>query len=147
MHLVLFDLIPLLLSWDPSSPGEPPIVPSTAADMLAQVFADFRIAGISDGSLTGLDLRRALEDAELDGFFDFVGTSAEFGPEVSPRVVRRLARVLGFPLDQMVVVTARAGLADTLQQSGLAVIHVEGEEGVSAVPEALAALYSGYFSP
>lgn len=147
MHLVLLDLIPLLLSWDPSAPGEPPVVPTTAADMLAQIFADFRIAGISDGSLTGLDLRRALEDAELDGFFDFVGTSAEFGPEVSPRVVRRLARVLGFPLDQMVVITARAGLADTLQQSGLAVIHVEGEEGVSAVPEALAALYSGYFSP
>jgi len=147
VHLVLLDLIPLLLSWDASDPGEPATVPATAADMLAEVFADFGIAGISDGSLTGLDLRRALEDAELDGFFDFVGTSAEFGPEVSPRVVRRLARMLGFPLDQVVVVTARAELAHTLQQSGLAVIHVEGEEGVSAVPQALAALYSGYFSP
>lgn len=122
-------------------------MPDAAAEMLAQVFPDFRIAGISDGDLTGVDLRRALEDAELDGFFDFVGTSAEFGPQVSPRVVRRLARVLGFPLEQVVVVTARAELAEALQQSGLAVIHVEGEEGVAAVPQALEALYSGYFSP
>jgi FMN phosphatase YigB (HAD superfamily) len=147
VHLVLLDLIPMLLSWDPSAPGEAPAVPASAANMLAQVFPDFRIAGISDGSLTGLDLRRALEDAELDGFFDFIGTSAEFGPEVSPRVVRRLARVLGFPLEQVVVITARTELADALQQSGLAVIHVEGEEGVGAIPQALEALYSGYFSP
>lgn len=147
MHLVLLDLIPMLLSWDPSGPGEASAVPASAADMLAQVFPDYRVAGISDGNLTGLDLRRALEDAALDGYFDFIGTSAEFGPEVSPRVVRRLARVLGFTLEQVVVITARAQLADSLQRSGLAVIHVEGEEGVGAIPQALEALYSGRFSP
>lgn len=147
MHLVLLDLIPLLLSWEGSDPGEAPTVPAAAGEMLEQVFPDFRIAGICDGDHTGLDLRRALEDAELDGYFDFVGTSAEFGPEVSPRVVRRLARVLGFPVEQVAVVTARAGLAEALQQAGLAVVHVEGAEGVGAIPQALDALYSGYFNP
>ncbi|HSQ38418.1 MAG TPA: hypothetical protein VLS92_11055 [Acidimicrobiia bacterium] len=122
-------------------------MPASSAEMLGAVFPDFRIAGLGDGDHTGLDLRRALEDAELDGFFDFVGTSAEFGPVVSPRVVRRLARVLGFPAEQVVVVTARTELADALQAAGLAVIHVEGDEGVAAIPQALEALYSGYFSP
>jgi len=62
-------------------------------------------------------------------------------------VVRRLARALGFSPEQVVVVTARAELADALQANGLAVVHVEGEEGVAAIPQALDALSSGYFSP
>ena len=115
--------------------------------MLEQVFTDFRIAGIGDGAYTGLGLRRALEDTELDAFFDFIGTSAEFGPTVSPRVVRRLARLLGFEADQVVVVTARSDLAEVLRRARLAVVHVEGPEGVAVIPEALEALYSGYFSP
>ena len=147
MHLVLLDLVPLLLSWEGSAPGDAPSVPAAAGEMLEQVFPDFRIAGLSDGDHTGLDLRRALEDAELDGYFDFIGTSAEFGPEVSPRVMRRLARALGFPAEQVVVVTARRELADALQQASLAVVHVEGAEGVAAIPQALEALYSGYFNP
>ncbi len=147
MQLVLLDLVPLLLAWEKSAPGEGPAVPAPAGEMLEAIFPDFRIAGLGDGDHTGLDLRRALEDAELDGFFDFIGTSAEFGPVVSPRVVRRLARVLGFPVEQVVVVTARAELAEALQAAGLAVVHVEGAEGIAAVPQALEALYSGYFSP
>jgi len=147
VHLVFLDLVPLLLTWEGRGPGEPPSVAPKAAEMLETVFADFRIAGIGDGAHTGLGLRRALEDADLDGWFDFVGTSAEFGPEVSPRVVRRLARVLGFDLDQVVVVTARPALAEALRRARLAVVHVQGREGVAAVPEALAALYSSYFSP
>ena len=147
MQLVLLDLVPLLLAWEKSAPGEGPVVPAPAGEMLEAIFPDFRIAGLGDGDHTGLDLRRALEDAELDGFFDFIGTSAEFGPVVSPRVVRRLARVLGFPVEQVVVVTARPELADALQAAGLAVVHVEGTEGMAAVPQALEALYSGYFSP
>ena len=144
---MLLDLVPLLLSWEGRPPGESPGVPASAGEMLEAVFPDFRIAGLGDGDHTGLDLRRALEDAELDGFFDFVGTSAEFGPVVSPRVVRRLARALGFSPEQVVVVTARAELADALQANGLAVVHVEGEEGVAAIPQTLDALSSGYFSP
>jgi len=147
LHLVLLDLVPLLLSWEGRSPHETPAVPPGAAEMLEQVFANFRMAGIGDGAHTGLGLRRALEDTELDAYFDFVGTSAEFGPVVSPRVVRRLARALGFTTEQVVMVTARAKLADALQAAGLAVVHVEGEEGVAAIPQALEALYSGYFSP
>jgi len=147
VQLVLLDLVPLLLSWEGRTPGESPGVPASAGEMLEAVFPDFRIAGLGDGDRTGLDLRRALEDAELDGFFDFVGTSAEFGPVVSPRVVRRLARALGFSPEQVVVVTARAELAVALQANGLAVVHVEGEEGVAAIPQALDALSSGYFSP
>ena len=147
MHLVLLDLVPLLLSWEGSAPGDAPSVPAAAGEMLEQVFPDFRIAGLTDGDHTGLDLRRALEDAELDGYFDFIGTSAEFGPVISPRVVRRLARLLGFPAEQLVVVTARAPLAEALQQAGLAVVHVEGAEGVAAIPQALEALFNGYFSP
>lgn len=144
---MFLDLVPLLLSWEGRDPGEVPDVPPGAAEMLDEVFADFRIAGIGDGAHTGLALRRALEDAELDVYFDFVGTSAEFGPAVSPRVVRRLARLLGFDLDQVVVVTARPALAEALRRAYLAVIHVEGPEGVTAIPEALDAIYSGFFNP
>jgi hypothetical protein len=147
MHLALIDLVPLLLSWEGAGPDEPPTVAAEAAEMLAEVYANFNIAGIADGDLTGLGLRRALEDAELDAWFDYVGTSAEFGPRVSPRVVRRLARVLGFDLDEVVVVTSRGALAEALQRSHLTVVHAEGPQAVAAVPEALAALYSGYFSP
>jgi len=147
VHLVFLDLVPLLLSWEGREPHEAPAVPPGAVEMLEEVFADFRIAGIGDGAYTGLGLRRALEDVELDPFFDFVGTSAEFGPTVSPRVVRRLSRLLGFELDQVVVVTARSDLAEALRRAGLAVVHVEGPEGVAVIPEALEALYSGYFSP
>lgn len=144
---MLLDLVPLLLSWEGRSPHETPAVPPGAAEMLEQVFANFRMAGIGDGAHTGLGLRRALEDTELDAYFDFIGTSAEFGPTVSPRVVRRLARLLGFDADQVVVITARLDLAETLRRARLAVVHVEGPEGVAVIPEALEALYSGYFSP
>ncbi len=147
MHLVFLDLVPLLLSWEGRSPLEPPDIPPGAAEMLEAVFADFRIAGIGDGAYTGLGLRHALEDTELDPFFDFIGTSAEFGPTISPRVVRRLARLLGFDADQVVVVTARPGVAEALRRARLAVVHVEGPEGVAVIPEALDALFSGYFSP
>lgn len=147
MHLLFLDLVPLLLSWEGSGPGEVPAVPPGAAEMLEAVFADFRIAGIGDGTHTGLGLRRALEDTDLDAFFDFIGTSAEFGPAVSPRVVRRLARLLGFELDQVVVVTARPDLAEALRLARVAVVSVAGPEGVAAVPEALEALFTGYFSP
>ena len=147
MHLVFLDLVPLLLSWERRGPDEAPEVPPGATEMLEEVFADFRIAGIGDGTHTGLGLRRALEDAELDPWFDFIGTSAEFGPSVSPRVVRRLARLLGFDIDQVVVVTARPDLAEALRRARLAVVHVEGPEGVAVIPEALEALFSGYFSP
>lgn len=144
---MFLDLVPLLLSWEGRGPHEAPDVPPGAAEMLDEVFADFRIAGIGDGAHTGLALRRALEDAELDAYFDFIGTSAEFGPAVSPRVVRRLARLLGFDLDQVVVITARPPLAEALRRAQLAVIHVEGPKGVLAIPDALDAIYSGYFSP
>ncbi|MFH1330971.1 MAG: HAD family hydrolase [Actinomycetota bacterium] len=144
---MFLDLVPLLLSWEGCSPHEAPAVPSGAAEMLEQVFANFRIAGIGDGAHTGLGLRRALEDTELDAFFDFIGTSAEFGPTVSPRVVRRLARLLGFDADQVVVITGRPDLAEALRRARLAVVHVEGPEGVAVIPEALEALYSGYLSP
>jgi len=147
MHLVFLDLIPLLLSWEGRAAGEEPAIPPGAAEMLEEVFADFRIAGIADGAHTGLGLRRTLEDAELDPFFDFIGTSAEFGPALSPRVLRRLARLLGFDVDQVVVVTARHGLAEALRAARFAVVHVEGPEGVAMIPEALEALFTGYFSP
>lgn len=147
MHLILLDLVPLLLSWEGRSPLEAPEVPPGAAEMLEEVFTDFRIAGIADGAYTGLGLRRALEDTDLDAFFDFIGTSAEFGPTISPRVVRRLSRLLGFDADQVVLITARPDLADALRRARLAVVHVEGPEGVAVIPEALDALYSGYFSP
>ena len=147
MHLVFLDLVPLLLSWEGRGPHEAPAVAAGAAEMLDTVYADFRIAGIGDGAHTGLGLRHALEDAELDVFFDFIGTSAEFGPEVSPRVVRRLARLLGFDADQLVMVTARPALADALRRARLAVVHVETPDGIAAIPEALDALYSEFFSP
>jgi len=144
---MLIDLVPLLLSWADRGPHEAPAVPPGAGEVLEEVFAEFRIAGVGDGTHTGVGLRRALEDAELDAFFDFIGTSAEFGPELTPRVIRRLSRLLGFDPGQVVVLTARPALADSLRRARLAVIHVERPEGLAGVPEALDALYSGYFSP
>ena len=147
MHLVFLDLVPLLMSWEGRAAHEDPEIPPGAAEMLDEVFADYRIAGIADGAFTGLALRQMLEDAGLDIYFDFIGTSAEFGPAVSSRVMRRLSRLLGFEIDQVVLVTARPALAEDLRRSRLAVVHVEGPEGVVVIPEALDALFSGYFSP
>ena len=101
MHLVFLDLVPLLMSWEGRAAHEDPEIPPGAAEMLDEVFADYRIAGIADGAFTGLALRQMLEDAGLDIYFDFIGTSlvgncidarpgnpAAIGPE--PRRVRFL---------------------------------------------------------
>jgi len=62
-------------------------------------------------------------------------------------VVRRLTRVLGFPPSRSCWSPPVADWPTPCKQSGLAVVHVEGAEGVAAIPQALEALYSGYFSP
>ena len=39
------------------------------------------------------------------------------------------------------------GLAEALRAARFAVVHVEGPEGVAMIPDALEALFTGYFSP
>ena len=143
MELVVVDLIPALLTWESGGGSR---VPEGAGEALAEVFSHHRLAAVADADQTGAALRRALEDHDLAGFFDTVGTSAGFGPMVSPRVVRRLVGTAGLTVVDAVVVTGRPELAERLQQHRLGVIVTEGPDGFLGVPAALEAMESGGLS-
>jgi hypothetical protein len=143
VDLVVVDLIPALLTWESGGGSR---VPEGAGEALAEIFSRHRLAAIADGDQTGAGLRRALEDHDLAGFFDSVGTSAGFGPAVSPRIVRRLAAAAGLTAVDTVVVTGRPQLAERLQRHRFGVIITEGPDGFLGVPAALEAMESGGLS-
>jgi FMN phosphatase YigB (HAD superfamily) len=147
VHLIVFDLVPALLSWGDGHSGAAPDIPEQAAEVLENLYPDFRMAAITDGDHTALQLRKVLEDADLDSFFEILGTSAEFGPTVSPRVVRRLGAMVGMNPGKVVVVTARPALADAMRRSRIAVVLLDGPAAITAVPEALAELRAGRLNP
>ena len=143
MDLVVVDLIPALLTWESGGGSR---VPEGAGEALAEIFSRHRLAAIADAEQTGAALRRALEDHDLGGFFDSVGTSAGFGPVVTPRIVRRLAAAAGSTVVDTVVVTGRPGLAERLQQHRFGVVVTEGSDGFLGVPAALEAMEAGGLS-
>jgi len=146
VRLVVIDLIPALLSWEGRDRSSDPDVPADAAHALEHVYSRFRIAGIADAGETTADLRTRLEQADLAPWFDGVTTSAEFGPEVSPRVVRRFVRAMGGPDDRTVLVTARERLVKPFRMARIPVV-LTSQADFAAVPIAVAELLDGRVNP
>lgn len=120
MHLVLVDLVPALLSWEGRDLSEEPDVAPEAAHALGHLFDAFEMIGIADARTTSAFLRRHLEAADLATYFDIVVTSAEHGPVLTARAIRRIIRTAA-PKEKGIIVTARPGLAADLRRSRIAV--------------------------
>ena len=135
MHLVVIDLIPALLSWEGRDVSEEPVVAPEAAHALGHLYDAFEVIGVADAANTSSSLRRHLEAAELAGFFDAVVTSAEHGPMLGARAIRKIIRTAA-PKEKGILVTARPGLAEELRRSRMAVVvttHAEFESVIDAV--------------
>lgn len=145
MHLIIFDVVPALLTWD--HPGDAPEPEPAAAEVLDRLFPDYRMIAVTGGGRTARTLRRHLEDTGLAEFFDGVATTSAYGPDLSPRVALRIARTAGAGLGQAAVVTGRDAVAEALRRAGLPVVFISGSEGLEKLPEALESLRSGRFSP
>lgn len=144
MRLVVIDLIPALLSWEGRDRSDPPAVAPDATGALEELFARFRIAGVVDAAsaTTGDELREHLARGEVLDFFDMVGTTAEFGPELSPRVMRRILRALGGPDERTLLVTGRRHLVDAFARSRIPVVYT-GFADFSTVPDTVESLLGG----
>ena len=142
MRLVLIDLIPALLSWEGRDRSELPAVAPDAATALAELFSRFRIAGIVDAAANrpGPELREALGD--LIDYFDMVGTTAEFGPVLTPRVLRRILRTMGGPDERACLVTGREHLVGEFTRARIATVHT-GFADFAAVPNAVESMLGG----
>jgi FMN phosphatase YigB (HAD superfamily) len=145
LQLIVIDLVPALLSWEGSEGG--PSVPDGAEAVLDELYIRCRLAGITDADRPATSIRDLLEDLGLGDFFDSVGTSADFGPVLSVRVIRRIVRSLGAHPDEVAVVTARPELAERLSRNRFAVVLVEGPDGILGLPEAIDAIEDGHIIP
>jgi len=146
VRLVVIDLIPALLSWEGRDRSSDPDLPPDAAHALEHVYSRFRIAGIADAHHSSSELRAHLEREDLALFFDSIATSAEFGPVVSPRVVRRVASALGGPDDRIAFVTAREHLADAFGAGRIPVV-LTTQQDFAGIPEAVSELLDGRVNP
>ena len=144
MHLVLIDLYPALLPWEGrDAPGPPEARPGALA-AIDDLYNDFRLAGLADGLRPASQIREDLERLDLGLYFDNVGTSSVFGPEVTPRVVRRVAAALG-AAGRTIVVTARPPLAAGLRRAGIPVVTADGP--LDELPGAVRRMASGRVNP
>ena len=134
MNLVVVDLIPALLSWEGRALSEEPDVAPEAAHALGHLYDAFEMIAVADAATTSSFLRRHLETAELGGYFDTVVTSAEHGPVLTARAIRRIVRVAA-PKERGIVVTARPGLAADLRRSRMAVVLTTHEDFESVIDE------------
>jgi hypothetical protein len=146
VRLVVIDLIPALLSWEGRDRSSDPDVPPDAAHTLEHLYGWFRIVGIADAGESSTELRSHLEREDLAVFFESISTSAEFGPRVSPRVVRRVVAALGGPDDRTALVTSREHLVAAFGAARIPVVFTSQEE-FAGVPDAVAALLDGRVSP
>lgn len=92
-------------------------------------------------------IRSVLDVNGLAEVFESLGTSAGYGPTVSPRVIRRLAGDLGVPTRQVIVVTARERVATRLRTAHIATVLIGGPEDFADVPDIVADLTEGPFTP
>ena len=145
MRLVIIDLAPALLSWEGRDSSGAPEAATGALAMVEDLFTHHRLAAVADGDWTGLQVREALERLDLAPYFESVGTSAGFGPVVTPRVVRRIAAALR-STGNAIVVTGRPGLAGNLGRIGIPAVLVD-HEGLATVPDRIHRLTGGRLSP
>ena len=118
MRFVVIDLIPALLQGEGRDSFDLATPQPHALEMVHNLFPDFRLAAITDGDHPASAVYEALERHELSAYFESVGTSSVFGPTVTARVVRRVARAIG-GAGRTIVITARPGLIEALRRSGI----------------------------
>jgi len=145
VRLVIIDLVPALLSWEGRDSSGTPEAAAGALAMVGDLFTHYRLAAMADGGWTGLQVREALERLDLAPYFESVGTSAGFGPVVTPRVVRRIAAALR-STGNAIVVTGRPGLAGDLGRTGIPAVLVD-HDGLAGVPDEVYRLTGGRLSP
>jgi len=121
-------------------------MPPDAAHSLEHLYSRFRIAGIADADESSAALRAALERDDLAALFESITTTAEFGPAVSPRVVRRVVAALGGPDNRTALVTGRAHLVKAFRAARIPVILTE-QESFAAVPDAVFDVLFGRINP
>jgi len=146
VRLVVVDLIPALLSWEGRDRSAEPLVPDEAVHALEHVYSRFRIAGIADARESSAELRAHLERIDLAVFFESIATSAEFGPVVTPRVVRRVVAAMGGPDERTALVTAREHLVGPFGAARIPVI-LTNQQDFAGVPEAVFEVLDGRVSP
>lgn len=145
MRLVVIDLVPALVSWEGREEFTEPVTPPEGLEAVAHLFSHYRLIGLTDAGVAGEVLRSHLERARLAEYFESIGTSAGLGPEVTPRVIRRVAR-MARAMGGVIVVTGRPEVARTVSRSRIGVVLTTQEE-FGAVPEAVASLIAGRVSP
>jgi len=145
MQLVIIDLVPALLSWEGRDSSGAPEAAAGAYAMVEELFTHYRLAAMTDGDWTGLQVREALERLDMAPYFESAGTSAGFGPVVTPRVVRRIAAALR-STGNTIVVTGRPGLAGDLGRIGIPAVLVD-HHGLAAVPDRIYRLTGGRLNP
>jgi hypothetical protein len=146
VRLVVVDLIPALLSWEGRDRSSEPSMPPEVGDTIDHLYSHFRIAGIADAHESSAELRAHLQREDLAAYFESIATSAEFGPLVSPRVVRRVVASLGGPDDRTALVTAREHLLASFGAARIPVI-LTTQEDFAAVPDAVFDVLSGRVNP
>jgi hypothetical protein len=146
MHLVVIDLVPALLSWEGRELAADPSIAGDAAGALEHMASHFALTGIADAGHTRERLHALLEREDLAGYFETIGSSAEFGPRVSPRVLRRFAAALKTTPRDLVFVTARPGLGGDIAAARIRTVVTSHAE-FGTVDEEVEALIAGRVSP
>jgi len=141
----VIDLIPALLSWEGRDPFPDPQAPPGTAEVIEDLYADFRLAAVTDADRPAASVRRVLEGLGLAPLFDGILTSAPFGPAVGPRMIRHLNTALAAP-PPAIVATARARIADRLWNAGMPVATVDPGRP-EQIPERVADLIEGRLNP
>lgn len=144
MRFVMIDLVPALLRWEGRDPFDPPEAREGALGLVDDLYADFGLAAVTDGDRPASAVRDAMEQLDLAAYFESIGTSAVFGPVVTPRVIRRITAAIG-GAGQSIVVTGRPSLADALHRSGIPAVPT-GDDLASVAGEVRRMAY-GRVSP
>ena len=114
-------------------------------DACAHLASHYRVVGMTDADVSTAMVRRSLEDHRVAEYFETVGSSAGFGPQVNSRIVRRVTSHHRHS-QQVVFVTAREQLVKQFTRSRMGVVLTAPDE-FGGVPEAVASLVSGRVSP
>jgi FMN phosphatase YigB (HAD superfamily) len=126
MRFIVIDLIPALLQWEGRDSFGLATAQPHALEMVHSLFHEFRLAAITDGDHPASAVREALERQDLSAYFESVGTSSVFGPTVTPRVVRRVARAIG-GTGRTIAISARPALVEALRRSGIPTVGATGD--------------------
>lgn len=145
MRLVVIDLIPALLSREGRGRSSELVMAPDGLEAVAHLHAHYRLIGLADAKVSSTEIRRALETNRVAEFFDSIGTTVGFGPEINPRVIRRIIR-MSHSHEPVVFVTSREHLGRLMSRSRVGVVLTARDE-FGAVPDAVASLVTGRVSP